>query len=229
MASIVILSPHFDDAVFSCWHLLTKPGTTVITIFAGTPAGGTTTWWDRLCGESDSVAMVRKRIHENEAALSDIGVSCRNLPYVDRQYSYTNHDVPELANAILSQVDHTAAFFAPLAGSRVWRHPDHITVREVGKFLLAQGKKVSFYADLPYMQMPIRPSDRYKHRVSQRASRLIGTPFVAQVSELNARNQTLKRKAMHQYESQYKMTNIFSLGTLGRHANIGREMVFHVA
>jgi hypothetical protein len=37
--SAVILSPHLDDAVLSCWHLLTGPGEVeVINVFAGVPA-----------------------------------------------------------------------------------------------------------------------------------------------------------------------------------------------
>lgn len=35
---IVIVSPHPDDAVLSCWHLLDDPGqVSVINVFAGVP------------------------------------------------------------------------------------------------------------------------------------------------------------------------------------------------
>ncbi len=44
-----ILSPHLDDAVLSCWHLLEQPGELiVINVFAGVPEdGGRLAWWDQ--------------------------------------------------------------------------------------------------------------------------------------------------------------------------------------
>lgn len=230
--SRVILSPHFDDAVFSCWHLLTQPGTIVITVFAGTPSAGTTTLWDKICGESDSVTMMSKRIRENETVLKENGILYLNLPYLDKQYPSSSRDIPGIANAVLSQagqVNSDTVFFAPLAGSKLWRHPDHVTIREVGKFLLSKGKNVSFYADIPYMRIPAHTRAGYKRRMSQRASKLIGTGFLTEVSGLNASDQRLKQKAMRQYGSQYKTINLASLGMLGRKANTQREIVFYAA
>ena len=41
----VILSPHFDDAVLSCWHVLTGAGEVlVVNVFAGEPAAGPLGW-----------------------------------------------------------------------------------------------------------------------------------------------------------------------------------------
>lgn len=227
MTSTVILSPHLDDAVFSCWHLLTQPGAIVITIFAGTPVEGTTTLWDKICGEPNSAAMMRKRIHENEDICKEIGVNCYNLSYKDKQYSPAKRNVPGIVDAILAHADNDAAFFAPLAGSKVWRHPDHVTARDVGISLLNTGRKVSFYADIPYMQMPINLSESYKKRITQKASKLIGHSVLTEISELHAADQILKSIAMRQYKSQYKMTNFMAFGTLGRRANIQREIVYH--
>ncbi len=37
----VILSPHFDDAVLSCWHVLASAGEVlVVNVFAGEPPAG---------------------------------------------------------------------------------------------------------------------------------------------------------------------------------------------
>ena len=50
----IILSPHFDDAVLSCWHLLASAGEVlVVNVFAGEPPAGTLGWWDELAGASD--------------------------------------------------------------------------------------------------------------------------------------------------------------------------------
>jgi pimeloyl-ACP methyl ester carboxylesterase len=58
----IILSPHFDDAVLSCWHLLASAGEVlVVNVFAGEPPAGTLGWWDELAGASDSAAAVRQR------------------------------------------------------------------------------------------------------------------------------------------------------------------------
>ena len=48
-APVVILSPHLDDAVLCCWHVLSGPADVrVINLFAGLPARGAAPgWWDR--------------------------------------------------------------------------------------------------------------------------------------------------------------------------------------
>src|SRR3954468_1605952 len=53
MTATTILSPHLDDAVLSCWHVLTGPGeVAVVNVFAGVPpAGAPVGWWDRLSGD----------------------------------------------------------------------------------------------------------------------------------------------------------------------------------
>ncbi|HUD10449.1 MAG TPA: hypothetical protein VMR28_02130 [Candidatus Saccharimonadales bacterium] len=227
MATIKILSPHIDDAVFSCWHLINQPNTEVITVFAGVPSETISTVWDRLCGESNSSTMMRKRLQENKLALSGTVATYRNLTYLDQQYQPPKYDIAEIANTILAQVDSEAQFYVPLAGAKLWRHPDHVTVRSVGKFLLSRGRKVSFYADIPYMQMPSNPSRNYKNRVHKRAIDLIGTALSIEIYELSHQQQIQKLKAMLQYESQYKITNLASMGTLKRRANVQRELVFH--
>ena len=56
----IILSPHFDDAILSCWHLLASAGEVlVVNVFAGEPPAGTLGWWDELAGATDSAAAVR--------------------------------------------------------------------------------------------------------------------------------------------------------------------------
>ena len=52
----VVISPHLDDAVFSCgdW-LATHPGAIVMTVFAGVPRDGALhTEWDNRCGFADA-------------------------------------------------------------------------------------------------------------------------------------------------------------------------------
>jgi len=226
MAKQVILSPHFDDAVFSCWHLINQPHSEVITLFGGIPPEKTSSLWDKLCGESNSVRMMRVRTKENQAALDSTPASYLSLNYLDNQYRTGKLDIAEIANNILSLVSPETHFFAPLAGSKLWRHPDHIIVREVGKFLLGQGKKVSFYADVPYMQMPSRVSESYKKQLAKRFHNLFGAKPSVEIYGLSKEEQSSKLEAMMKYQSQYKMTNLVSLGTLRRKANLEREVLF---
>src|SRR5947208_3206705 len=90
VAVIAILSPHLDDAVLSCWHLLAGPReVAVLNVFAGVPpAGEPAGWWDRLVGDpdADAATVVRARRAEDRAALALAGRAATNLGFLDRQY-----------------------------------------------------------------------------------------------------------------------------------------------
>lgn len=227
MTNIVILSPHFDDAIFSCWHLAKQPGVEIITIFGGIPPNNISTLWDRLCGEPNSAKMMHKRLLENETVFKKLGLVNYNLDYLDIQYKPAKRDIQKIADSIVSRVSPKSHFFVPLAGSRIWQHPDHITIRKVGELLSKQGRKVSFYVDIPYMQMPSNPNKRCKNRMIKRASTLLGTKIAIDIYELNRQDQLLKQGFMLQYKSQYKMTNLASFNTLRRKANLEHEVVFN--
>ena len=69
--TVVVLSPHFDDAVLSCWHVLRAPGTVqVVNVFTGAPPEGSPPgWWDRLTGAPDPGERVRERAEEDRIAV----------------------------------------------------------------------------------------------------------------------------------------------------------------
>src|ERR1700684_3438790 len=70
-APLLLLSPHWDDAVFDCWALLTDPAELhVINVFAGIPQVGRLTRWDRITGAVESAARARERIAEDADALA---------------------------------------------------------------------------------------------------------------------------------------------------------------
>jgi LmbE family N-acetylglucosaminyl deacetylase len=88
LGRVMVISPHLDDAVFSCGELLSAhPRATVATIFAGTPpAGRATTDWDRACGfRSACEAMVARR-NEDASALLALGARPVWLNFLDSQY-----------------------------------------------------------------------------------------------------------------------------------------------
>jgi LmbE family N-acetylglucosaminyl deacetylase len=83
----LLVSPHLDDAVFSCgdW-LAAHPGTLVATVFAGTPQGVMHTPWDAACGFADARQAVAARRAEDRAALAALAAGALWLDFLDSQY-----------------------------------------------------------------------------------------------------------------------------------------------
>jgi LmbE family N-acetylglucosaminyl deacetylase len=145
----VILSPHFDDAVLSCWHVLASADEAlVVNVFAGEPPAGALGWWDRLAGATDSAVAVRMRIEEDRQALARAGCAAVNLPFLDSQYRQPVHSSGEIVEALRVVVLAGARIYAP--ASLGDEHRDHAAVRAVALALHAEGAEVRLYADLPH-------------------------------------------------------------------------------
>lgn len=145
----VILSPHFDDAVLSCWHVLASAGEVlVVNVFAGEPPAGTLGWWDRLAGASDSAAAVRTRIEEDRQALALASRTAVNLPFLDSQYRQGDQVPGEIVEALRGVLAAGARIYAP--ASLGDHHRDHTAVRAAALALRAEGANVVLYADLPH-------------------------------------------------------------------------------
>ncbi len=124
-APVVILSPHLDDAVLSCWHVLSGPADVrVINLFAGLPARGAAPgWWDR---RTEPRAMVSARRAEDAASLALTGREPLNLPLLDRQYRDQDQRPAALLEALRPRLSPGARLLAPAA---LGPHPDHLVVR----------------------------------------------------------------------------------------------------
>ena len=98
----VLLSPHLDDAVLSCWRALDRPEpATVVNVFSSAPpAGAPVGWWDRITGASDSAARMREREAEDGEALAVAGARARDLRLLDHQYRSTSIGAADLAAAL---------------------------------------------------------------------------------------------------------------------------------
>jgi LmbE family N-acetylglucosaminyl deacetylase len=147
--AIVILSPHLDDAVLSCWHVLTAPEEVeVVTLFAGVPSELTVpAWWDRHTGAADSGERVRERIDEDRRALAVAGRTAVNLGFLDEQYRDDEQDVGPLTDQIEALLPAGARIYAPAAFAN---HSDHALARAAALRLRDLGFPVSLYADLPH-------------------------------------------------------------------------------
>jgi LmbE family N-acetylglucosaminyl deacetylase len=218
----VILSPHFDDAVLSCWHLLESPSKVlVVNVFGGEPAAGVLGWWDQLAGAIDSAAAVRVRVEEDRQALALVGCTAVNLSFLDGQYRKSDQAPGEIVQALRG---------VPIEGTRIYapaglgdHHRDHAAVRAAALALRAEGANVALYADLPHATMfgwPQWVLDGSPSEADQAgegwASRLreTGVPaerMVAAVHRLPTEHHSRKLEAVLAYRSQIApLQNVFA-------------------
>jgi LmbE family N-acetylglucosaminyl deacetylase len=145
-APLVILSPHLDDAVWSCFSLLARePDALVATVFAGIP-GGEPGWWDARCGITDSAAHVRERRSEDASVLRSLGCTVVHLDLLDGQYRDEPVPPDEIVRAFCERVPAVRHVCSPGGIG----HPDHALVRDAGAQLRERGVPVTVYADYCY-------------------------------------------------------------------------------
>jgi hypothetical protein len=149
-AAPLLLSPHWDDAVFDCWALLSDPGELrIVNLFAGIPQAGRLTRWDGVTGATESALRARERIAEDVEALARAGRAAVNLPLLDAEYREPGPP-PSLAaidRALCGAVSSTSRVYAPAA---LGQNEDHRLTRWYARALSHRGIPVSLYADLPY-------------------------------------------------------------------------------
>lgn len=147
----LVLSPHLDDAVIDCWSVLTAPGElNVVNVFAGVPAAGEATRWDRIVGAADSADLMRARIEEDSAALALAGRTPLNLDFTEYQQREDRREPPlrALDTEVCAAVPAASTLYAPAVLGTP--HPDHVRVRAYALACAAAGMPVELYADLPY-------------------------------------------------------------------------------
>lgn len=135
-APLFVVSPHLDDAVFSCGMMLAShPGSLVCTVFCGAPAPPQRTAWDNSAGHRDSSDALRARIAEDEHALALVQARAVRLSFLDSQYGAT----PTVAELTLALTDAwrtggSGRLVAPLG----LYHSDHVLVGEACRALIRQ-------------------------------------------------------------------------------------------
>jgi hypothetical protein len=143
-----VLSPHFDDAVLSVWHLLCGPGqVAVLNVFGARPTDHEgSEWWDRLTGADDSVARFHDREAEDRAALALAGRRGESLPFLEGQYRAGEQPLEPLVEAIAARAGE-GPVYAPAA---LDGHRSHRLARAAALELRRRGLSVRLYADLPH-------------------------------------------------------------------------------
>jgi hypothetical protein len=146
-----VLSPHPDDAVLSCWHLLTHPDDVIVlNVFTAAPNGGgdpTGAWWDRLTGATSSEVRMRDRLAEDADALRLAERMAVNLGFLDAQYRTAEQSIDAVADKLATVLDTGMRIYAPAALGAV---PDHEVVLAAALMMEQHGHEVAFYADLPH-------------------------------------------------------------------------------
>jgi hypothetical protein len=148
--TVAVLSPHFDDAVLSCWHVLSQPGPLlVVNVFAGAPPEDSPPgWWDRRTGATDARARVLERAGEDRLALARAGRTAVNLDLPESQHRRRAPTVADVAARVRDAISGSDGLYAP-AG--LGAHPDHMLVRDAALELQAEeGRVLVLYADLPH-------------------------------------------------------------------------------
>lgn len=217
--STIFLSPHFDDAVFSCGGLIADLARNggrpqIATLFAAPPETGVSGFAAALhrrdAGEGN---LPRLRRTEDLVAASALGAEALHLPFLDCIYrrapdgawlyeseaslfgAVSPHDA-KLTRAICSYL--AANGLAPRSGTRIYaplglgRHVDHVISHRVGRALMRAGGDVLFYEDFPYC---MRNTDAVQRLAAARR----WIPAAAQASPAG---EALRATASEAYESQ---------------------------
>lgn len=198
LSPLIVVSPHYDDAVFSCGNLLSAiPHSTVMTVFTGQPQDAQVlTDWDRRCGFSCAEQAMQARASENRKALDALQAVGIDLDFLDSQYlQRPDHGFDFLADtlaAMIAQAQPSAVFF-PLG----LFHEDHVRVSDTLMLICHRIPSIQWFAygDIPYSKRP----ERVELRIAELLDRgVVATPLhPSRLTEGKAR-------AVDAYRSQFR-------------------------
>ncbi len=162
---IIVLSPHYDDAVLSLGGMLAKKDhpAIVVTFFTAAPSVATTTRWDMGSGFSSSDETMVERKKENDSALKILGAKGMDLGYEDNEYrrssgsDVTEQDLAKDIQAVIAaNVDKNIFIYGPAIFSSGISHPDHALVHDayldVEKDFPSDNVTFYIYEDFPYAE-----------------------------------------------------------------------------
>ena len=162
-ARLVVVSPHFDDAVLGCGRLIAQHApATVITVTGGQRRDGydRVTWWDALGGFQPGDDVVQTRRNEDKAALAVLGAQSTWLEFTDHQYdlpkpAMERPPVEVVADAIdarLDELDPTAVVI-PFGLA----NPDHVLTHDAALLVIQRRLDACAwfgYAEAGYEHIP---------------------------------------------------------------------------
>lgn len=171
---LTVISPHLDDAVFSCGALIAASrNAVVVTVLAGMPdASLALTEWDRAAGFSSVTQAVTHRRSEDACSLGLLGAQAEWLDLLDGQYD-ARHTAQDIMTGLATSaaLQRGGTVVAPMG----LFHSDHILVGQACMLLravtlslqsvsvsssgpgdgpMAPSVKWLFYEDAIYRRMP---------------------------------------------------------------------------
>lgn len=238
---VLLLSPHLDDAVIDCWSILTASGAVkVVNVFAGMPAAGSISYFERLAGARDSATHLARRIVEDREALAHAAREPVNLGFLalPHRRGRPEPSFAQLDAAVTAHASAAAVVYAPAALGAP--HPDHELVRCYALALARQGVPVRLYADLPYCAAygwpawvtgeepdPHLDVDAYWRGASDGAAALFSRAR-AKVERLDERAAGAKLDAMRTYRAEFSTLDRGPIGQLSNPAIHGFEVFWPV-
>jgi len=198
LGRLLVVSPHYDDAVLGSAHLLDAASDAlVVTIFGGRSPRSSTrvTSWDRSCGFTPDDDVLAVRREENDQALAELGVAACDLDLVDAQYRRRRLRADDVASALAPVVAgwRPTTVALPLGIG----HSDHWLSAE-GTLRLTDGDGSGriAYAELPYAW---RTPDLVAQRIARLRTRydLLPLPRTPRIP-------AVKAKAVGCYASQLR-------------------------
>ncbi|MDA8358684.1 MAG: PIG-L family deacetylase [Actinomycetota bacterium] len=157
--TLVVISPHFDDAAMGAGYLIASyPGTTVITVMAGKPPAypAVPSPWDAAGGFGPGDDVVEVRREEDCRAMAVLTAEHRWLDFADHQYLETEQrptaeKIAPVLHAALAEVGPTAVFFPMGLGN-----PDHDVTHEASLLVMREMGHLAWfcYEDHGYKHIP---------------------------------------------------------------------------
>lgn len=200
--SILVISPHLDDAVFSCGAWIAHhPGAVIATIFAGVPPGfGYLTAWDARSGFRNAEEAIAGRRAEDREAAAVLAAIPRWLEFFDSQY-----ESPPSGDELVATLEDLLRGEQPdmvLIPAGLF-HSDHVLAHQVALSMLPKypDKNWLMYEDALYRRFPGLLQQRLAGLL--RAS-IHATPFDVGSNPSQAQDAALKRRAVACYASQLK-------------------------
>lgn len=198
LGKILVISPHLDDAVFSCGELIARhPDTTVLTVFAGLPQHPKIrTAWDVESGFFDATQAISARREEDRRALALLNATGLWLEFPDSQYGTVAalHALAERLSMAVQRADpNTVVLPAGL------HHLDHTRVHQAMLHVRKQisGVRWLMYEDAIYRRIP---GQLQKRLVRLAWSGIEATP----ASMADCGEALIKRHAVQCYVSQLR-------------------------
>jgi LmbE family N-acetylglucosaminyl deacetylase len=173
--ALLVVSPHLDDAAFSCAALLSRgEPVEVLTVFTGEPQPPQQGWWDKECGFASSAESVPARLLEDERALAPEGHVRAYLDLLELQHfegPRPAEDAGRIASAVRDWLAPRGEGVVALPAGAGWApywlpsrvakrlraprgpepHDDHVFTRDAVLAADLGGAPVILYEELPYL------------------------------------------------------------------------------